>query len=284
MKLSRMLILLLISAMLLNGTVLAEKPDPGNASALVNAGLASFRQGSVTEAVHYLDDAIRIEPENEAAWIAKGTIFISQKQYDAALEAFDKVLGIDPANAVVIQARNETLKNLESVKSTVQDDKSAGERVQAGIVSARKKNYSEAIAAFEEALKINPENATVWVYKAEVLDRMGEHQEALAAADKAVETDPLDEGTWIAQGTALDNLGRYGKASDSFDRALDINPENVVAWCNKGIALSHDLDFPDAYHAFSQALKIDPGYEDAITGRKYAERKAVEFGLEEYLQ
>jgi CRISPR type IV-associated protein Csf3 len=47
------------------------------------------------------------------------------------------------------------------------------------------KNYTEALASIEEALKINPENAQNWVNKASVLRVLGRADEADIAISQA---------------------------------------------------------------------------------------------------
>ncbi len=80
--------------------------------------------------------------------------------------------------------------------------------------------------AFEEALLINPDDATAWNNKGNALGVLGRYQESLDAYGKALSLNPDDANAWNNKGTTLGNLGRYKEAMDCFDRSLGINPHN----------------------------------------------------------
>ncbi|HBE17581.1 MAG TPA: hypothetical protein DDW51_08205, partial [Cyanobacteria bacterium UBA11367] len=65
----------------------------------------------------------------------------------------------------------------------------------------------------------------------------GDLLEAIASWDKAIELDPDDYRPWIGRGLALFNLGRLEEAIASYDRAIQIKPDNDAAWNNRGNAL-----------------------------------------------
>jgi tetratricopeptide (TPR) repeat protein len=53
------------------------------------------------------------------------------------------------------------------------------------------------------------------------LGSLGRYEEALASFDKAIELDPNDAWAWSLRGMALVSLGRYEEALASFDKAID---------------------------------------------------------------
>ena len=60
---------------------------------------------------------------------------------------------------------------------------------------------------------------------------------ALAAYDRALALDPNDAGAWINKGTALWGLKRFEDAVDAYDKALAVDPNFALAWNNKAISL-----------------------------------------------
>ncbi len=120
----------------------------------------------------------------------------------------------------------------------------------------------EAIAAYEKALKINPDNAKAWNNKGVALDDLGRKDEAMAAYEKALEIKPGHAESWNNKGAALSALGRKDEAIAAFEKALEIKPDYADAWHGKGSVLSA-LDRKDeAIVAYEKALEIKPDYAD----------------------
>ncbi len=57
------------------------------------------------------------------------------------------------------------------------------------------------------------------------LGNLGRLEEAIASYDRALEIKPDDHEAWNNRGIALYNLGRFGEAIASCVRALEIKPD-----------------------------------------------------------
>ncbi|WP_445249862.1 tetratricopeptide repeat protein [Microcoleus sp. OTE_8_concoct_300] len=126
--------------------------------------------------------------------------------------------------------------------------------------------HSEAIAAFEKALEIDPKSQIVWNGLGVTLEDLGHYSEAIAAFEKALEIDPKFHGAWNGLGATLKDLGRYSEAIAAFEKALEIDPKNDYVWNNLGIALGNLDRYSEAIAAYKQALEINPKYCNAWNG------------------
>jgi tetratricopeptide (TPR) repeat protein len=72
-----------------------------------------------------------------------------------------------------------------------------------------------------------------------VLAALDRYEEAIASYDQALKIKPDKDEAWYNRGIALDYLGRYEEAIDSFDQALKIKPDKDKAWNNRGVALGY---------------------------------------------
>lgn len=63
------------------------------------------------------------------------------------------------------------------------------------------------------------------------------NEDALAAYERATDLDPNNIGAWNNKGIALFRLRRYQDAIDCYDKALALNPDHANAWYNKAKAL-----------------------------------------------
>jgi tetratricopeptide (TPR) repeat protein len=121
----------------------------------------------------------------------------------------------------------------------------------------------EAIALYDKAIEIDPNNVKVLVTKGEILYELARFKEAIALYDKAIEIEPKFKEAWYNKGLALAKLGRYQAALSCFDKAIEIDPNNPDAWESKGLALYKFGKYKEAVTSFDKAIEIDPNNPDA---------------------
>lgn len=81
---------------------------------------------------------------------------------------------------------------------------------------------------------------------------------AIAAYEKALEIDPQDSMTHSNLGNAWLTGGDVRKAIRHYRAALKIAPENAAAHSNLGVAFNTLGDYDKAIHHFNQAVTLDP--------------------------
>lgn len=104
---------------------------------------------------------------------------------------------------------------------------------------------TEALAAYEEALRLNPAMKYAWHGKANVLLRLGEHEEVLHRADRA----------WTRRHAGLIGLRHFEAALRASDEALQIDPAFPWAWFTKANALAGLKRYEEALQAYDEALR-----------------------------
>ncbi|MEG3841917.1 CHAT domain-containing protein, partial [Microcoleus sp. herbarium14] len=114
---------------------------------------------------------------------------------------------------------------------------------------------SEAIAAYDKALEIDPKYLHAWIGLGNTLGDLGRNIEAIAAFEKALEIEPKSHGAWNGLGNALNDLGRNSEAIAAFETALEIDPKNHIIWNWLGIALKDLGRYREAITAFDKALE-----------------------------
>ena len=90
----------------------------------------------------------------------------------------------------------------------------------------------EAIARFQKALEINPNQASVHSSLAVALLEKGHPQESLAHLQSALAIDPRNEDAHYNMGNTLLALGRGSEAVSHYSRALELNPDDTEALNN----------------------------------------------------
>ncbi|MEG5000140.1 CHAT domain-containing protein [Microcoleus sp. B4-D4] len=123
-----------------------------------------------------------------------------------------------------------------------------------------------AIAAFENALEIDPEDYDAWNGRGIILNGLGSNSEAIIALEKALEINPNFLFAWNNLGITLNDLGRKSEALTAFETALEIDPKFHMAWNGLGNVLRDLGRNNEAIAAFETALEIDPKFHFAWNG------------------
>jgi tetratricopeptide (TPR) repeat protein len=146
-------------------------------------------------------------------------------------------------------------------------------------------NYSGAVAAYNNAVTLEPAYFEAWDGLADALNRNGQFNDALAASNRSLEINPNYVTGWINRGQILYNIGYwyentahdaatadalYAEQLNAFERAISLDPHNAEAWFNKGYALAGMQRYDEAIVAFDQVEVIDPSYPNLQKNREIA--------------
>ncbi|MCM2466324.1 tetratricopeptide repeat protein [Methanoculleus oceani] len=139
------------------------------------------------------------------------------------------------------------------------------------------RNYSKAIACYDRALELSPEEPVLWRRKGFALIKAGRYDEAAACFDRALSLDPEDATAWQRMGYALAHLGEHNEAVACCDRALALDPHHIVAWQSRGWVLGVMCRYDEAMDCYEAILAIDPDRGSAAWHReRMRERRNLE--------
>ena len=157
------------------------------------------------------------------------------------------------------------------------------------------KRYGEALAAFEQASQLDPDDASIYNKKGYTLYTLHRYGEALAAFEQAIRFNPKLIGAYKGKGKVLRDLGRYGEALVAFEQASQLDPnfaayrdeedmlrakryEEALATFERSrhapivsslqISPLVQTSFPDSYQKNQQQQWLDTGY-DLYNAKRY---------------
>lgn len=99
-----------------------------------------------------------------------------------------------------------------------------------------KKDYSEAITAYEKALELDPKNFEIYNAMGVVYSILGEHELAIQLINEAIRFEPMTSYLHNNLGFAYLSQGHASEAAGAFQRALQLDPENSYARHNLAAA------------------------------------------------
>ena len=124
--------------------------------------------------------------------------------------------------------------------------------------------FSEAAAAYEEAIKLTPDN---WGYHFNLgisYKKMKDQEKALAAFQKAAELNPDSYGCNKETGEALAQLGRFEESKPYYEKAVGMSTDDPDAYYNYGVVLTNLGESAEALTAMEKAVEIKEDHADAL--------------------
>jgi tetratricopeptide (TPR) repeat protein len=162
--------------------------------------------------------------------------------------------------------KNSTQK-VNTLKLSKKD--ASNELVKYGEDMANAKRYDDALAFFEKALSVNPNNDMAWGDKALILDKVGNTTDALSSFSKAMSINPNNSITWLNKGLTLLRMRKFNESIDCFDTAIQLNKKYAKAWYNKGRALAMLGENDKSQICLDKARKLDPLLYSKLTRVKF---------------
>ena len=152
--------------------------------------------------------------------------------------------------------------------NTIEEERSeARVFLEKGRTFYRNDEDTQAVEAFQQALKLNPELAEAHFRLALAYDALGQEQEAEAAYKKAVDaykkylsTNGNDEDAEAHYnlGQTYAGLHLYTEAVREYREATRLKPEDAAIYYDLGLALMRLAQYDEASKAFAKSLELDP--------------------------
>jgi tetratricopeptide (TPR) repeat protein len=154
-----------------------------------------------------------------------------------------------------------------------------------GFSYLKKNQYDRAIEDFDQAIKLDPNNAWAFANRGNAYFNKRQPDRALQDYDQALQLNPLGYATlFYGRGAIYSARGETDRAIAEFDEAIRLQPEFPEAFRNRGNALFDSGQFSRAIEDFDQALHFRPNYQAALQSRgdSYAARGQYDRAIEDY--
>ena len=96
------------------------------------------------------------------------------------------------------------------------------------------KRYEEAVAAYDDALALDPMNAAAWYSTGNALGALGRYEEALQSFEESIRIFPKSPSPWYSKYMALRSLGRAQEAHEAWSTYKDLTYAHISFSENSG--------------------------------------------------
>lgn len=126
-----------------------------------------------------------------------------------------------------------------------------------GNAYSKEGRYDLAIRDFEEGMRLNPK-FNLLSNRAAAYFGKGQYDRAIQDYDELIRRNPRDAGAFHHRGMAHLNKGQYDRAIQDFDETIQLEPKLASAFNNRGVAYSSKGQYDRAIQDFDEALQINP--------------------------
>jgi tetratricopeptide (TPR) repeat protein len=264
-------------------SALRLKPGPDPAHVLfANRAVLWFQQEKFDRAEADLRQAIALK-EDYQAHVTLAQVYQKEKKWAEAAGQLDQALALEPDLAVLyrLRARLKEGSPDPDLEAALRDcDRAiaiearsgpspdlAKDHAERGRILQRRRQYADAVAAYDAALKIDPGLTRAHLGRADAELELGHYKEALASLDAYLKKGgrPRVE-VYRARGLARAKLGRHAEAIDDYSRALESNPkdeERASLHLSRGEQYLAVNALAPALDDFEEAVRLDPASADA---------------------
>jgi tetratricopeptide (TPR) repeat protein len=260
--------------------------------------------------IESLKENLKINPDNAEANFKLGVAFLSQKNYQEAIDCLREATSLDSANpdyfynlGCAYQESGRLALAIAEYKETIQlDHNNYMAFYKTGLANTGLGKFHEAIPYFHESIIINPNFTDAYLKVGEVYNQLEYYKEAIFIFEEVLSFEPdnqearknLNQAYEIKkrlEATELNNIGiayaekgNFEKATEKFKKALSLNPDDAEIHYNLGLSYQKQDLLDEAIVQFKQVLKIDPGLEDVhlSLGDIYKAQKRYEQAISEY--
>ena len=206
--------------------------NPKSARAYYFLGLAMFGRNRYDEAIKYLSEAGRREPDKSEIHANLGAAFIAKGMLNEAVTHLQKALQMDPNDA--------------------------GAHSNLGVVMLRRSDKQGAIRHLSQAARLKPDDHEVHYDLARVLEEEGDIEKALEHYRRTVQLKPDHSMAHARLGLALCERGAFKDGLPHLSRAVDLDPGNTSVRYNLAITLARLKQHNQAIAQWLQILQREP--------------------------
>ena len=251
----------------------AIKAKPRWAEAYRNLGDAFLKTDQASEAVKTFEQAIALDPDNSAGHNGLGAAFEKVGDLDGSIKEFQLADQLDSRDSTARQNLSLVLNKksiaaqssgriedaIAQLQNAVQlNPTNASLHNSLGAAYDRGTRLDDAMAQFDEAIKLDPTSVTAHKNRGLVLSRKGRSVEAIAEFETALKLKPDDADTHTELGNALGRAGRADEALPHFQKAVQLDPTIAAAQNGLGAALQEKGRTDEAIVHFQEAIRLKP--------------------------
>lgn len=132
-----------------------------------------------------------------------------------------------------------------------------------------KSAFDDAIAAYTQAIAMSPKKAEFYKDRGDAYVSKSDYDKAIADYTVAIGLGKPSSDLYNDRGNAYAQKAEVDNAFADFDKAISIDPTSAIAHANRGWAYQQKHDLDRALGDYAEAIRLDPETPDNFSGRAW---------------
>ena len=147
---------------------------------------------------------------------------------------------------------------------------SANEYINSGNRRYNSGEYNSAIADYNEAIRLNPDNSEAYNHRAITFISIGNFNQAIADATEAIRLNPINASAYNQRAAAYIGTGNFNQGIADLTEAIRLNPNFWEAYSNRGTAYNNIGNYDQGIVDLTEAIRLNPNSWQSYNNRGYA--------------
>ena len=224
------------------------------------------RMGEIDQAKDWYIKAINKQPNLAENYANLGSIYAQQKRLQLAIECYQEAISIKPNFPGFYRNLGKIWQQLgkvelardcqeEAFKLEAQYPQ-ASEHFKQGKFLLENEKIEEAIASFQDAIKLNPFLAGAYQYLGDIFLEKEDFNEAINYYQRAIELKPDLWAFHHKLGKVFQKIGELDSAISSFQLCIEINPNFPWSYKKLGDILFEQGKLDEAEKSYQKVIEI----------------------------
>ena len=192
------------------------------------------------KALDLLNELIAKDSDESGFYLSRAGLSVTKGDNIAAKADYNKAISIDTGNYEAYRERGSFFRHNSS-----QD--------------LAKKDFNKAVSLLGERIGKNPQNALLFIRRAEIMELNGNIRGALDEYENYLKTWPLNYSVLMKHGQISFSMKQWQKSIDSYTIIIDNFPKDANMFFTRALAFQQAGNLPDALNDLNKAIQLASG-------------------------
>lgn len=222
----------------------------------------------------YLEKVIQLKPDTVEAQALLAAVYAKQRNFDAAVGAYQKVIGIDPNRTSAYLRMGEIYMRMQrwndaagALEKAIALDGSQKEAIfQLGNAYEELREFAKAADAYDRFLKLKPENAWMgYLRLGSCRMELQQYEPAVIALEEAHKAQPRDIKVNYSLAQAYRMAQKFDKAEAALQNLAELNPADASTYYSDIVKMYDEAGQNEkAIGAARKVIELNPESEMAV--------------------
>ena len=268
------------------------RKNPREVSAIHALGIIATQQENYSEASHYLQQAIDLQPNDPTLQLHLANVLKIQGLFSQAAIALHNALELQPHYTLAMNNLGTVYYALGKLPEAVEFYRRAilenpvyiDAHYNLGLALTKQEKYIDAVETYETLLNYAPEHFAARFHLGCVLILLDRVSDALTQFLNIEEKHPHHFETESNLATCYLKLGKLSEAKQHYIKALELMPEDTQILYNLGYINMQQGFTDNAIQNYQRAIKLNPNYFAAHNnlGVAFLAKQHIGFALQHF--